>query len=209
MPYFKQALIQLRASPKESLLLGAASALLIAISRYIPYLNAFFLALGLLILQEAARTQITTKSWPKNFDFLKNEAVTYIVMSLILLPTIILAGSALGVLQSPQSLLTTLPLSFLLLFIASYFYIVLSHSLRYHIEKKVSLAQSIDIVGLSSVRNFKNYFLLSFYGGILLLVSEITWGVGFIISLPLIFYFNYFFYSELDRLGLIEHAQRQ
>lgn len=183
--------------------------MLIAISRYIPYLNAFFLALGLLILQEVARIQITARSWPKNWDFFKNEAVAYIVMSLILLPTIILAGSALGVLQSPQSLLTTLPLSFLLLLIASYFYIVLSHSLRYHIEKKVSLAQSIDIVGLSSVRNFKNYFLLSFYGGILLLVSEITWGVGFIISLPLIFYFNYFSYSELDQRGLIARAQRQ
>jgi hypothetical protein len=199
MKSFKQALIQLKSDLKNSLLLGAGGTVFIYSVRNIPYLSAFFLALGVLILQELACKLAAAHTWHRDLDFLKKNLVAYIGTSLVLLPTFVLAGSAMGILQSPQGLALTMPLALILFMLSVYFYFVLSHALRLHVNKKISLAKAIDILGISSLRRFRMYFVLSFYLGLLLMLSGMTWGAGFIISLPLLFYTDHYAYLELSR----------
>ncbi len=60
-----------------------------------------------------------------------------------------------------------------------------------------SLAKTIDVVGLSSIRYYKIYLVLSVYVGLLVLASGITKGVGLLVTLPLLFYTNHFAYLEV------------
>lgn len=206
MNSFKQALNQLKISWKYSLLLGLIGTILIFTVRYIPYLSAFALAFGILILQEFAQMGINSPAGPYNLNFIRKNLLSFTGTSLILLPTIVLGGSAFGILESPQGLLTTLPLAGCLFILAIYFYLILSHSLRFHLETKVSLPKAIDLIGISSIRNFRLYLILSFYFGVLLLISALAWGIGFIIALPLLFYVDHFAYLEIGRKKSIGRA---
>lgn len=208
MKSFKQALNQLKNHLQHSLLLGVLGALLLYTVRHIPYLGAFVLAFGALYLQDLARTLAETNAWPRNFQIIKGNLFAYVGTSVVLVPTFVLGGSAMGLLQSPQGLLLVMPLALLLFILSIYFYFILSHSLRLHLETKLSLPKAIDTVGLSSIRNFKIYLPLSFYFGLLMMLSGMTWGAGYVISLPLLFYVGHYSYLELQRQDLTGHAPR-
>lgn len=201
MNSFKQALNQLNSSWKNSLILGALATFFIFLVRYIPWGSAFVMSFGILIFQEVARNLVVTASWRPHSQFLRKEWIPYLITSLILLPTSVLLGSALGILESPQTLLATAPMSLGLLILAVYFYLVLSQALRLHSERNESLAKTIDIVGLASLKNFRLYFALSFYFGLLILISGMTKGVGLLVTLPLLFYANHFAYVEMNQRG--------
>lgn len=191
---------------RESLLLGLSGAILIYFVRFIPYLGAFILALGILGLQGIAQNIVEGAAWSKNLSFFRKHSLSYIAAGLLLLPTFALAGSAIGLLQSRQNFLMMAPLASTLLFLGMYFYFIFTHSLRVHLEKGERFVKAIDIVGLCSIRNFKIYFLLSFYSGLFLLISIMTWGAALVVTLPLMFYANYFSFLELDQRGLIVRA---
>lgn len=157
------------------------------------------MAFGVLIIQEVACRLVVKREWPKNLHFLKNDLTAYVGTSLVLLPTVVLAGSAMGILQGPQELILTLPVALGMFVLSIYFYFILSHALRLHVDKKISLIKAIDFVGLSSLRNFKMYFVLSFYFGLFMILSGMSWGVGFVISLPWLLFANHFAYLELSR----------
>lgn len=208
MNYFKQALIQMRSQFKNTLILGASSTLLLLSVRHIPYLNAFLLGLGLLTLQSLSNLLIVEQAWPKNLSFLYKNLITYIGASLILFPSYVLGGSAFGILQNPQEITTMLPMAAGLFMITAYFFLLISHSLRWHLEKKMSLAKSIDLVAGASLRNYRKYFNISFYIGILLTLSVWTWGVGFIFTLPFLFYCSHFLFTDMDQKKLIVRVPR-
>lgn len=203
MNYFKQALIQMRSQIKNTLILGTISTALLFSTHHIPYLNAFLLGLGLLILQNLSNLLMSDQAWPKNLSFLYKDLISYIGASLILFPSYVLGGSAFGILQNPQEVTTMLPLAAGLFMITVYFYLLISHSLRWHIEKKMSLAKSIDLVASASLRSYRKYFNISFYIGILLTLSTWTWGVGFIFTLPLLYYCSHFLFTDMDQKKLI------
>lgn len=91
----------------------------------------------------------------------------------------------------------TLPVVWGLLILCVYFYLVLSHSLRLRLTENVGIAKAIDIVGAASLKNFQAYFRLSFYLSLMIIVSGLTWGVGFIVTLPLVFFSSHFSYLDL------------
>ena len=131
------------------------------------------------------------------------------VIALVMLPTSVLIGSSIGLLDNPEALLVAVPTSFGLLMLALYFYFVLSQSLRLHFDKKVSIAKAIDIVGLASIRNFKFYLALSFYAALLILIAGMIKGEGLIVALPFLFYINHFAYLEMNQNSFSANALSQ
>ncbi|WP_374029530.1 hypothetical protein [Bdellovibrio bacteriovorus] len=203
MNSFKQALNHFKGTWKDSLIFGLCATLIVFLVRYIPYVSAFLISFCLLALQEIAQYKVEKNAWPREL-FHKKSLPSYLITSLILLPTSVLLGSAIGILQSPQALWMTAPLSLGLLMLAVYFYFVLSHSLRFHLETNESLGKAIDVVGLVSIKSFKNYFVLSFYFALLILLSSLIAGLGLIAVLPLLFYVGHFFYLEIKPLVLLK-----
>lgn len=190
----------------NTLILGASSTFLTLTSKHIPYINAFLLGLGLLALQTLANTLIITNKWPNRFSPIYRNLAAYTATSLFLLPTYILCGSAVGILQTPQDIVLTLPLASGLFMISVYFYLLISHSLRWHLEGKVSLARAIDLVAGASLRNYRLYFNVSFYFGILMVISVWTWGAGLLFTLPFLFYCDHFLFTDMKQNKLIEPA---
>lgn len=197
MNSFKQALILLKANPKESLLLGLVATCFVFLVRYVPYISALVISFGVLALQEFAQKWIETKTWSQDLHALKKGVLPYLIVSFVLLPTSVLLGSALGVMESPQGIFYNFLLSWGLMILAVYFYFVLSQALRFHLEGNDGLAKAIDRVGLASFRHFKNYFVLSFYFSFLILLSEMIKGVGLLVTLPLLFFTNHYLYLEM------------
>lgn len=203
MNSLKQALIQLKEDWLNSLLLGCIATIFVLLVRFVPYVSAFLISLGLLFLQEVSNQYSETRKWPQNFSFLKQHLLSFVVTALILLPTSALLGSAMGLLQSPQNFLQTVPLSLGLLILALYFYLILNHALRLSMESGTSLAKSIDVAALASVKKFKDYFLVSFYLGVAVLIAGLLWGLGFIITLPFVFFATNYIYAHIKSSGVL------
>lgn len=204
MNSFKQALNLLKVNWKNSLLFGFVAMLFVFLARATPGVGAIVISLVLLIFQEMARRLIIENKPLRQISFEAKELVSYLITAVALFPTGALFGSALGLLDSPQNFLMTAPLSLLLMIVASYFYFVLSQSLRWHLETQRGLAKSIDIWGMTSLKNFRTYLVVSFYAGLLVFLAGMTKGVGLIVALPLIFFANHYLYIE--KKSLTEHA---
>lgn len=204
MNSLKQALIQLKEDWRNSLLLGCIATIFVLLVRFVPYLSAFFISLGLLFLQEISNQYSQTHKWPQQFSFLKQHLLSFVVTALILLPTSALLGSAMGLLQSPQDIFQTIPLSLGLLILALYFYLILNHALRLNMESGTSLAKAIDVVALASMKNFKEYFLVSFYLSLAILISGLLWGAGFIVTLPFVFFATNSIYRHIKKSGALD-----
>lgn len=195
MNAFKQALNHFKNNWHYGLILGSAAAFIVLFSRHIPYISSFLMSAGLLSLQQIADQKIRGE---KGKTLLTTKELTpFLVAAVVLFPTGVLLGSSMGILESPQPLHMTLPLSLGLFILSIYFYLVLSQALRLRLESKVNIAKAIDVVGLNSFKRFRLYLSLSFYLAILVMISGLTWGAGFIITLPLLFYVSYFSYLEV------------
>ncbi|KHD88468.1 MAG: hypothetical protein OM95_08090 [Bdellovibrio sp. ArHS] len=199
MNSFKQALIHLKNHWKYGLLIGALGLMVALILRHIPYVSAFLTAFALLILQHLTDRWMEGKKW-QNLSTLKEFLLPFVVTSLILFPTTVLIGSSLGILQSPQEYLSGAPLSLGLFMLGAFFYLVLTHALRYRMETTTGLAEALDIVGLASMKNFRVYFVLSFYLALLLLLAGVTWGLGFLVAFPMLFFSSHYSYNEMKTL---------
>ncbi|AHZ85862.1 hypothetical protein AB1A81_01040 [Bdellovibrio bacteriovorus] len=209
MNSLKQALIQLKADWKNSLFLGCTATLFVLAVRFTPYVSALLISFGLLFLQEVTNRYLTFKAWPRDLTFLKENALTFLITSLILLPTSTLLGSAIGVLESPQDFLHTIPMSWGLLILAVYFYLVLAHALRMTIENGTALAKAVDIAALASLKNFREYFIIAFYMALAVLISGILWGAGFIVTLPVIFYAAHYSFLATKERGLLQEKRTE
>lgn len=199
MNSFKQALTYLIRHFKNSLILGVVSTFFFYLSRFIPYFGALILSIGFLIMRDQGWHQIQKQNWDRNLDHVRHHFISYLATSLILFPTFILLGSALGVLESPQNILTSLLFSVGLLTVSVYFYFILSHSLQFHLKSKTPLTKAIDKIGLRSLKSMNRYTSASLMIGILLAVSDLFWGVGFLLTLPVMFFTDYFIYQELSQ----------
>ena len=113
------------------------------------------------------------------------------------MPTSILVGSAFGLLQTPQELWMTLPLTSGLFFLGIYFYIILNQAIELHLNSSQTLAKSIDVVALTSFRFLKKYALASFYLGALFSLSSLANGAGFVLALPALFFVTYYLDQEI------------
>lgn len=202
MNSFKQALNQLKNHWQQSLVLGAVTSILLLLTRYLPYVGAFFISLILLLSQHITEQWLKGNNW-KDFSFPKETLPAFIIVSVILFPTSVLVGSSLGIIQSSQELWIAIPTAWGLLMIAVYFYLVLSHALKLRLENNVGIAKAIDIAGLASLKKFKLYFILSFYLGLLFLLSGFIWNVGLLVTLPLLFYSGHFAFQEVKASGLL------
>lgn len=205
MNSFKQALNLLKVTLKNSLMFGFVAMLFIFLARATPGVGAIVVSLVLLIFQEMAIRLIIEKKNPRQISFESKELISYLMIAVALFPTSALFGSSVGILESPQGLLMTVPLAILLMIIATYFFLVLSQSLKWHIETQTSIAKSIDIWGMASIRNFKDYLGVSFYAALLIFISAMTKGAGLIAALPLIFFANHYLYQE-KRSQITERA---
>ncbi|WP_295905631.1 hypothetical protein [uncultured Bdellovibrio sp.] len=205
MNSFKQALNHLKSHWQQSLALGAAASVLLLLTRYLPYIGAFFISLILLIFQHATEQWLAGKNW-KDISFLKKALPAFIIVSVILFPTSVLVGSSMGIIQSSQGFFVAVPTAWGLLMIAVYFYLVLSHSLRLRFEDNVGIAKAIDIAGMASLKNFKLYFILSFYLSLLLVLSGFAWNIGLLVILPLLFFSSHFSFIEMKKMGLLQVA---
>ena len=70
-------------------------------------------------------------------------------------------------------------------------------------ESGISLAKSIDMAALASVKKFKDYFLVSFYLSVAVLISGLLWGLGFIVALPFVFFATNNIYAYIKDSGAL------
>lgn len=194
----KQALIAFKTSWKESLYLGATATIFTFFSQSVPYAGALLIALGLLIFQEIVNVSLENHQWQMNLSHLKDHLSSLLITSFILMPTGILLGSAFGLLESPQSRWQSLPMSMGLFMLGIYFYLILSHGFRLQQLKHQNIAKSLDIAALSSLKHLKLYLTASFYISIALLTGSLLHGVGFVLSLPFLFYSDYFVFNSVQ-----------
>lgn len=194
----KQAFKELKIRWQLSLCLGLAAIILVFAAQFISYAGGFALTLGLFTLQYISYEYLRRKTKP---SWSKDVLLALVVLALILLPTSFLTGSAHDLLHSKQSPLMTLSSATLLFLLCFYFFTIMSHALFLHIERKEMLAKAIDVIAITSTRYFIRYFAWSFYPALAMVFASFTKGVGYAIVLPLVFYFNFYTYLEINQLS--------
>lgn len=188
MHLFKQALIQYKTQWQESLLVGVFSFLCVLATPKIPLAGSFFLSLVLLSFQLVIWHKLEKGSWPKQGDLFPRMITPLLVCSLVMTPTSILIGSAHGLLASPQSILTSWPLSIGLLFVGTYFYFLIAHALLLTNTTDLGIAKALDRAALETMRGFRVFGPLCLIFAVLFLFSQETYGVGWIVTLPLLYF---------------------
>jgi hypothetical protein len=192
MNLFKQALNQYRTHWQESLLIGLFSFVCILAAPSIPLIGPFFLSLVILSFQLVIWFRLSNKRWPIKSDLFPRSLIPLLVCSLVMTPTSILIGSAHGLLQSPQNILTSWPMSVGLLFIAIYFYFLIAHALLITRATELGIAKALDQAALDTLRNFRVFAPQCLIFAVIFLISQATWGAGWILSLPLLYYVGSF-----------------
>lgn len=188
MHLFKQALIQYKTHWQESLLIGIFSFMCVLAAPSIPLVGSFFLSLVLLSFQLVIWFRLENKRWPIKSDLFPQVIIPLLICSLVMTPTSILIGSAHGLLASPQDLLTSWPLSIGLLFVGIYFYFLIAHALLLTRAANLGIAKALDRAALDTMRNFRLFAPLCLIFAVLFLLSQATFGVGWIIALPLLYF---------------------
>lgn len=188
MHLFKQALIQYKTHWQESLLIGLFSFMCILAAPSIPLIGSFFLSLVLLSFQLVIWFRLENKRWPIKSDLFPQVIIPLLVCSLVMTPTSILIGSAHGLLSSPQGVLTSWPLSMGLLFVGLYFYFLIAHALLLTRAANLGIAKALDRAALDTMRNFRLLTPLCLIFAILFLISQATFGAGWVLALPLLYY---------------------
>ena len=188
MHLFKQAMIQYKTHWQESLLIGLFSLLCVLAAPAIPLVGSFFLSLVILSFQLVIWFRLENNRWPVKSDLFPRSLIPLLVCALVMTPTSILIGSAHGMLQSPQNVLTSWPLSLGLLFVGIYFYFLIAHALLLTRASDLGIAKALDRAALDTMRNFRVFAPLCLIFAVLFLISQQTAGLGWIAALPLLYY---------------------
>lgn len=188
MPIFKQALNQYKEHWKISLALGLLSMMCVLAAPSVPLAGSFVLSLLLLSFQAVTWFWLEYKKWPQKNDLIPRIIIPLLVCSIVMTPTSILIGSASGLLSSPQGILTSWPLALGIIFLGLYFYFLISRALLITLSSSVGIAQALDQAALESIKNFKEMSPLCLIFSALVLLSEVTFGVIWILTLPLLFF---------------------
>ncbi|HWU42066.1 MAG TPA: hypothetical protein VN132_01470 [Bdellovibrio sp.] len=196
----KQALSAFKNNWKESLWLGAAATIYTYFAQLLPMIGALFISLGLLIFQEIVNKWMKTGRWSMDLTHLKNHWVAFVLISIVLMPTGILLGSAFGLLESPQSEWQNIPLSFALFILGIYFYFILAHAFSFSIETTKSVAKAIDSTAIVSMKRYKIYLPTAFFMSLIFMLAGFLRGLGLVIALPLLFFSSAVIYQDVRSL---------
>jgi hypothetical protein len=186
MQSFKQALILTKQYWKESLLIGLCTALVIFALQYILVFGVFLGALALLTLQIYLNDYFLHQQKKFNRAMYRNHIASWLIATILLVPTCILAGSAFGLISSPQALLTTTPIGLSLNIIAIYFYLIITQALIVEIKTSSGYIKALDKVALESLRNLKDYLFICVIVGLFLTAGSFLSAAGVIIATPLL-----------------------
>lgn len=188
MPIFKQALIRYKEHWKVSLILGILSTMCVLAAPLVPLAGSFVLSFLLLTLQAVTWFWTDHNRWPGKNDLLPRIIVPLLVCSIVMTPTSILIGSASGLLSSPQGFMTSWPLALGIIFLGLYFYFLISRALLLTLSTSLGIAQALDQAALESIKNFRKMSPLVLIFSTLVLLSEVTLGVAWVITLPLLYF---------------------
>ena len=196
MNEIKQALTVFKLHQKSCLAIGIATSLLIYAVSFVPYMSAFLFS-SILLLADGCCVELTAHSQSRvSWRFFKKNPSAFFATSLMLLPTIILSGSSLGILQNPQEPIFTYPLALGLFWLGIIFYFLLSQALRLHVESDITFFKAVDKVALIILKNFKGYLSVSFYLSLGLMLAELTRGLVMIVLVPTLFISSHFLYAK-------------
>lgn len=188
MPIFKQALIQYKEHWKIAVILGFLSMICVLAAPFVPLAGSFVLSFLLLTLQAVTWFWIDHNKWPQKNDLLPRMIIPLLVCSIVMTPTSILIGSASGLLSSPQGFMTSWPLALGIIFLGLYFYFLIARALLITLSTSLGIAQALDQAALESIKNFRKMSSLVLIFSALVLLSEVTFGMLWIITLPLLFF---------------------
>lgn len=194
----KQALNLFLREPKISLLLGISAYLFVLVVSRIPYVGAWFMIFGFLVIEIFVWHWQSQHSLHFPTTLYKKLLGPLLVTSFILIPTGMLLGSSAGVLQRTDQLLASIPLAYFITFISLYFFMVLTHALYGSVATGRSFVKTMDEqFGRSLRKPYSTLAALLILSAVFLL-GIFPWALGLIIALPLLFYSTYFTFTEAD-----------
>lgn len=191
MNLIKQALNTLKNKWQISLALGSTAALIMTATYYIPVIGGVIIAIEVFIFQ-----QLIQKLVFNSYAFKASKHLpAVLVIGILFFPSLLLMGSGDTLLLNRYAI-SNLPTAFIIYILVSMIFFFLEIALELRIQKNLSLVKALDSSGLKLFGNLKSLFLLSFYSGALLLIGKISWGLGYVIALPLISIAAHLFFQQ-------------
>ena len=195
MNWIKQSFIFAFKNPKESLFLIIAGML----SLYVTSFNAIVGAVITSIVFAFAQAAVFNHFAKKPLLQIKNKS-SLLLMALLSIPTNIIMGSVVGLIQGAE----TVPMALMLVVIFAIFsalsYIVIGHAIGFIVVQEMHFEKSLN-AALSGFKKHRLHLLmLSCLVSIILMFSALPMGLGLIIALPIQFYVNGFSFNDLYQL---------
>ena len=192
MPLLKQALILFKSETRYSLLLGAITLMGALFSNHFSFAGAFLL--NVIIFASALQVWYwqTRKQRAPSFEFFRHHAGTIFLLSLLTFPTGILLGTAAGLLQQTDQLMTALPQAFFLIFVCLMLYWSTAQSLIFKVKNLESISKSLDHALKYISKNLLQTCGLLMIVAIVSIPAFYFMGLGLILMAPIFYYLIYY-----------------
>lgn len=193
MNLIKQALNILKNKWQISLALGALTTLIMSATYYIPIVGGVLIAIEVFIFQQLLQKFVFNCEAFKTSKHLP----AVLVIGILFFPSLLLMGSG-DTLALNRYAASSLPTAFIIYVLVSMIFFFLEIALELRIRKNLALVKALDASGLRLFRGLQNLFVLSFYSGVLLLIGKLTWGLGYVVALPLISIAAHLFFQQQE-----------
>lgn len=198
MTEFRQALSEFKRHLVTCLIIGSVSTFAIYAANFAPYISAFLISMILLIAEDACLIKVFKPSQLFFVINFRKKPSAFFSTNLLLLPTIMLCGSGIGLLESPNNPLMNISGSIILFLTSLMFYFLLTQSFRLHCETDIKFFKSLDQVGLAMLKNFSSYLFVGLLFSIGFVFSDWSRGILLIPLLPLLHLSNYFLSKKIS-----------
>lgn len=195
MKWIKQSFIFMFKNLKVSLILAIVGMLTVFLSSKLNLLGAILTSV-IFVFTLAALFNYFAK---RPLHRCKNKTSLFLI-AIFSVPTNIMMGSVLGILQGADTVFLTLSVVVVFSVFCALSYIIIAHIVGFIVLQDMFFEKALK-AALNGLREHRlNMLMLSCLSSVILMLAALPMGLGLIIALPMHFYMYYFSYNDLYRL---------
>lgn len=195
MKWIKQSFIFAFRQPRESLILAIIGLATLYLSSWIPLAGIAICSIVFIFTLVFLTNHMNSLPLFK----VKNPS-SLLLTAVLLIPTNIMMGSVIGLLQGADQLLLTLAIVTVFSVFCALSYLTLAHTVGFIVLEGMHLQKAMDAALKGFAQHRLHLLMVSCLSAIILIAAAVPRGWGFIIAIPIHFYLYYFSFRDLYQL---------
>lgn len=197
MKWIQQSVVLFRAQLRQSLYVAVFALGVLMLSSLLGLVGVWLASISMIYLQAYLFLKMTGHDL-KFYEVKKiPDAKALFLLSLAMVPTNMMMGTLIGLLQGSDSVASSALLIVLFSVVCSYIYIVLFHAVGFAVLRRLGFRGALDTALKGTRKNKKSLLSLGFFLILILGICALPMGLGLAFALPVAFYSYFYSFREI------------